>query len=285
MLVANNLVVIVDKVYDDYQNFNSAYYIIAAISFSLYIYADFSSYSDMARGIAKIMGIDVGNNFNNPYLSLSTSEFWNRWHVSLNSWFIDNIYIPLGGNRKGVCRKYCNMLIVFLINGLWHGADWHYVIWGFLNGVLVIIGQLLKSVKKYIYNKLDVDENVESIKYCKQAIVFWLITLTWVFFRNSIHDSLYIIKQMIFFHPINFFDPNLLSITGTNVGTFVTIIVVVIFCVIQIKRKDEHGAYLKYARQPLLVQCICVAFVICICVFAICSTGTEINTHFLYFQF
>lgn len=96
ILVANNLSAIVNKVYSDYLNYDSIYYIIAAISFSIYIYADFSSYSDMARGISKIMGINIGKNFNNPYLSTTTSEFWNRWHTSLNSWFVENIYIPLG---------------------------------------------------------------------------------------------------------------------------------------------------------------------------------------------
>lgn len=114
IMVANKLLLIVNTVFINYQDYNSAYYVLAGISFSLYIYADFSSYSDMARGIAMIMGIHIGKNFDNPYLSLSTSEFWNRWHTSLNSWFIENIYIPLGGNRKGTYRKYVNILIVFL---------------------------------------------------------------------------------------------------------------------------------------------------------------------------
>ena len=130
IMVANKLLVIVNKVYGDYLNYNSAYYIVAAVAFSLYIYADFSSYSDMARGIAKLMGIEITKNFNNPYLSLSTSEFWNRWHVSLNSWLLENIYIPLGGNRKGTFRKNLNVFIVFVISGLWHGAKFHFVAWG-----------------------------------------------------------------------------------------------------------------------------------------------------------
>lgn len=285
VMVANNLSIIVNRVFDDYLNYDSAYYILAAISFSLYIYADFSSYSDMARGIAKVMGIDVGKNFNNPYLSVSTSEFWNRWHMSLNSWFIENIYIPLGGNRKGLFRKFLNMFIVFFISGLWHGANWHFVAWGMINGILVIGGQLLKPPKKFLYCKLKINENVESIQFCKQAVTFGLITITWVFFRNGIRDSLYIIKRMLLFNPVNFFDSDLLSISGTNVTTFITLIAAVIFCVVQLKRQNEHKTYLKYARQPLLVQCICVAVVICICIFSICSTETEVNTQFIYFQF
>lgn len=113
VMVANRLLVVVNKVFDNYGNYNSAYYVVAAICFSLYIYADFAAYSDMARGIAMLMGIHIGKNFDNPYLSQSTAEFWNRWHMSLNSWFVENVYIPLGGNRKGIIRKYINVLIVF----------------------------------------------------------------------------------------------------------------------------------------------------------------------------
>lgn len=134
IMVANKLLIIVNRVFGDYESYNSVYYIIAAVCFSLYIYADFASYSDMARGIAMLMGIRVGKNFNNPYLSCSTAEFWNRWHMSLNAWFIENIYIPLGGNRKGVLRKYINTFIVFFISGLWHGAAYRYIAWGVING-------------------------------------------------------------------------------------------------------------------------------------------------------
>lgn len=130
LVVANKLLPIVDKVFNNYINYNSAYYIIAAVGFSLYIYADFSSYSDMARGISMLMGIKVSKNFDNPYLSVSTSEFWNRWHMSLNNWFVEYVYIPLGGNRRGMLRKYFNVFIVFLISGLWHGAYHHFIIWG-----------------------------------------------------------------------------------------------------------------------------------------------------------
>ena len=284
-MVANNLSTIVNRVFNDYLSFNSAYYIIAAVCFSLYIYADFSSYSDMARGIAQIMGIDIKKNFNNPYLSTTTSEFWNRWHMSLNSWFVENIYIPLGGNRKGTLRKYFNVAVVFFVSGIWHGANWHFVAWGVVNGVLVIIGQALKPVKKYICTKLKIDENVESILLCRRAIVFWLISVTWVFFRNGVRESLYIVKRIIMFSPLNFFDPGLLAISGTNTATFISIIAAVLFCVMQLKRQNEHEVYLKYSRQPLVVQCICAAIVICICVFAICSTEPDVNTQFLYFQF
>lgn len=285
VMVANKLLIIVNKVFDDYQSYNSAYYIVAAVSFSLYIYADFSSYSDMARGIAKIMGINIGKNFNNPYLSLSTSEFWNRWHTSLNSWFIENVYIPLGGNRKGIFRKYVNMMIVFFISGLWHGASYHYIVWGLINGFLAIIGQILKPAKQCIYHIMHVNEDTESIKFFKRTIVFGFITLTWVFFRNGISESVHVIKYILLLNPLNFFDVDLFNIGGTVTATFAIMAATIVFCIIQNKRQNEKAVFETYQRQPFLMQCIPVAMIICICIFGICSTDADVNTQFLYFQF
>lgn len=285
IMVANKLLVIVNRVFGDYENYNSVYYIIAAICFSLYIYADFASYSDMARGIAMLMGIRVGKNFNNPYLSCSTAEFWNRWHMSLNAWFIENIYIPLGGNRKGVLRKYINTFIVFLISGLWHGAAYRYIAWGVINGGLVIIGQILKPIKSRIYSAVHVDEEVESIKYLRRIIVFFLITITWIFFNNGVSASITIVKRIILLNPINFFDQNLFSISGTLAATFTTAVAALLFVYIQLKRKNESMEYERYSRQPLLFQTAILGILICICVFGACSTDATVNTQFIYFQF
>ena len=113
----------------------ASWFLFSAIAFSIYIYADFVSYSDIAIGLAQILGIYVRPNFLNPYLSCSLTEFWERWHASLNEWLVEYVYIPLGGNRHGVLRKYVNIMIVFLISGLWHGASWHYVVWGGLKWI------------------------------------------------------------------------------------------------------------------------------------------------------
>ncbi len=285
ILVANRLLIISNTVFGDYTRYSSAYYVVAAISFSLYIYADFSSYSDMARGIAMLMGIQIGKNFNNPYLSCTTSEFWNRWHISLNSWFIENIYIPLGGNRKGSLRKYVNVFIVFLISGLWHGADYHFAVWGIVNGILVILGQIIKPLKAKIYQKIKIDENLESIRFCKRVIVFWLISLTWVFFSNGVMASLKILKQLILLNPVSFFDQKLLSISGTAAATFVTVICAYIFCRIQVKRQHETEAYNTFSKQPVLFQTAVLGILICACIFAVCATDAAVNTQFLYFQF
>lgn len=286
--VANNLAVIVNTVFDNYNSYdktNTAYFIVAALSFSVYIYADFSSYSDMARGIAKILGIEIGRNFSNPYLSVSCSEFWRRWHISLNEWLTEYVYIPLGGNRRGTIRKYVNVFLVFLISGIWHGASWNFVLWGAVNGIFVIIGQLLRPVKKRVYAAIKVDEECESIITLRRIIVFWLITITWVFFRNNISTSLYIIKNIVLFYPVKLFEPALLTICGTEVRTFGTMTMVVIFGIIQYCRKDERKYYLKFRKQPIFMQCMVIAIIIYICIFKASAGSTTLNTQFLYFQF
>lgn len=285
IVIANQLLIVVNRIFDDYKNYNSAYYIVAGICFSIYIYADFSSYSDMARGVSKIMGIQIDKNFNNPYLACTTSEFWNRWHISLNSWFLEYVYIPLGGNRKGSFIKYRNVFVVFLVSGLWHGAGWHFLAWGAVNGVFVIIGQIFKPIKKFLYVKMKIDEDTESAKLCKRICVFILITLSWVFFRNGVHVSLYLIKNMILFKPLCFFDENLLSISGSIVSTLITAMSLVIFLLIQLKRQDEGYVYERYSKQTFFSQILPVAMLLCACVFAVCANDSTVSTEFLYFKF
>lgn len=285
IIVANKLGYISSLILDEYQNQSSAAILLGAVSFSIYIYADFSSYSDMARGISKIMGVEIGRNFNNPYMSKTTSEFWNRWHMSLNEWFVENVYIPLGGNRRGKVRKYINMLIVFLLSGLWHGANWHFVVWGIINGIFAIVGEIISPFKKWLYKKMKIKEDVESVIFFKRIIVFYLITLTWMFFRTGVGDALRICKRIVLFDFLSIFNSQLLSIGGAPGITFIALLATVFFGIVQYMRRDETEMYRKYTKQPFVVQSFSLAVVICICIFGLCSTDANVNTQFLYFQF
>lgn len=285
IMVANKLSLISNTVLGDHANRSSAEILVGAVCFSLYIYADFSSYSDMARGVSRILGIDVGKNFNNPYLSQSTAEFWNRWHISLNEWFVENVYIPLGGNRKGTIRKYLNMMVVFFISGLWHGAYWHFVAWGVLNGIFAVIGQIIKPFKQKAYKLAGLSEKAESIVLIRRLIVFYLITLTWVFFTANIPDACSICRKLIFFDYLSVFNPDLLTIAGSAVSTFMTAVATLVFCKVQIGRQDEEKISRVYCSQPFLLQCLPAAIMICICIFGACATDASVDTQFLYFQF
>ena len=285
VIVANQLMKIANTVLEDYANRSSAAVLIGAVCFSLYIYADFSSISDMARGVAKLMGIDVGKNFTNPYLSTSVSEFWNRWHRSLNSWLTENIYIPLGGNRKGMVRKMLNVLIVFAISGLWHGADWNFLVWGVLNGLLVVGGQLLKKPREKLYARMKLREDMESLLWIRRLIVFIFILFTCMFFRTDINSAFEICGKLIPFDFVSLFNPALVEIAGTAADTFMALAAAVFFCVIQYSRRDETGKYTLYKRQPFLIQCLVLAILIVICVFGMSATEANVNSQFIYFQF
>jgi len=197
MVIADRIAILVDKAFEDMYMYGSVELIVGAIGFALQIYCDFNGYSTIAVGAAKVMGIDIMENFNTPYFAVSVSDFWKRWHISLSTWFRDYVYIPLGGNRKGKVRKYINLMITMLVSGLWHGANWTYVIWGGLHGLYQVIGDLLKPVKDKVHEFLGTDKNATSFKIGQVIITFCLTTFAWIFFRaESLRGAWFYIKRM-----------------------------------------------------------------------------------------
>lgn len=147
VVVADRLAILVNQVYNHYQVYEGLEIALATVFFAFQIYCDFASYSNIAIGAARVMGFRLMENFNTPYFSTSVTEFWHRWHISLSTWFRDYLYIPLGGNRKGTLRKYINLMVVFLVSGLWHGASWHFVAWGGLNGLYQVVESASKPLR------------------------------------------------------------------------------------------------------------------------------------------
>src|SRR5579883_632947 len=188
LALANYLSLYVERVYDNPKAFGAGPLLAATVAFAWQIFFDFSGYTDMARGIAKVMGFNLILNFNNPYLATGLGEFWSRWHISLSTWFRDYVYIPLGGNRAGRLLTYRNLFITFFISGIWHGAAWTFVIWGTLHGLGVIITRELERSGFY-------RDRVPKI--LKQAGVFLFVCLTWVFFRaESLQDAGLILRRI-----------------------------------------------------------------------------------------
>ena len=179
MVVADNCAIAVNIIWDDYSNAGAITLIAGMILFTFQIYCDFSGYSDIAIGTAKLFGIHLMENFRLPYFSRSIGEFWRRWHISLMTWLRDYVYIPLGGSRAGQWRTFSNTVIVFFISGLWHGANWTFVIWGLYNALLIIIGRSFTSNSK---EQSDIASlrNIPSIIF-----TFVLAALGWVIFRSS----------------------------------------------------------------------------------------------------
>ena len=211
IVLADRIAIFVDTVYGDISHFGGWYLIIATILFAVQIYCDFAGYSTIAMGAAEILGIQLMQNFDAPYLSKSVPEFWRRWHISLTSWFRDYLYIPLGGNRKGLLRKNCNILIVFLVSGLWHGANWSYVVWGGLNGLYQVIGSVLKPVRDNLVDLLHLNRKSFGHRVLQTVMTFCFVDFAWIFFRaKRLKEALQIIKSMIHIHnPWILFDQSL----------------------------------------------------------------------------
>ena len=181
--IADRLAIDVNRVYAQPLLYPGLPSILATIFFAFQIYCDFSGYSDIAIGAARVMGFKLMQNFNKPYFSGSISEFWKRWHISLSTWFRDYLYIPLGGSRVAKWRWQFNIFIVFLLSGLWHGANWTYVVWGALNGIYLIFSGLTENVRKRLVAFIGLDSHPGAHKLLRVAITFSLICVAWVFFR------------------------------------------------------------------------------------------------------
>jgi alginate O-acetyltransferase complex protein AlgI len=199
MVVADRLSGYVNQVYGNIGNASTTSAIIASCFFSVQIYCDFSGYSDIARGTAKFMGYNLMVNFNRPYLATSISEFWSRWHISLSSWFRDYLYIPLGGSRAGKWKLYRNLLIVFLISGLWHGANWTFIVWGALHGFYIIFALLTKEGRQTLAKASGMIIMFPGLyKFINQCIVFTLVTFAWIFFRaENFHKAKEVIHKVL----------------------------------------------------------------------------------------
>jgi len=206
VVIADRIGPMVDTVYNNPYAFEGLPIIIATVLFSFQIYCDFSGYSDIAIGGAKIFGIDLMKNFDRPYHSASIQEFWRRWHISLSSWFRDYIYIPLGGKRVSLKRWNINIIVTFIITGLWHGANWTFVLWGLIHGVYMIVGRFTLNARTFLMDIFRIRRESNIARYLGIMITYSLVTFAWIFFRaNSLQDAYYILSHA-FVNPISMLD-------------------------------------------------------------------------------
>ena len=279
LVIADRLAIGVDEVYNHLDSYTGIALILATVFFSIQIYCDFSGYSDIAIGAAKIMGFTLMVNFNRPYASRSISEFWTRWHISLSSWFKDYLYIPLGGNRVKVSRLYFNLFIVFMISGLWHGASWTFIIWGALHGIYLIFALITKNIGVRIsdfFKKLKLSFLVNAFNI---GFVFALITFAWLFFRaKTTHDAFYVVEHLLDIHSINMAKDIYLN---NGQDFFVTSIFVIFFMEV-VQYINSNYRNLLFKHPSVIVRWgFCISLIIMICVFGVYHNDSE----FIYFQF
>ena len=198
LVIADRIAPIVTAVYSAPADYPGPSLMFATILFSYQIYCDFSGYTDIARGTANLFGYELMKNFDAPYTAKSVAEFWRRWHISLSSWFRDYVYIPLGGNRVTSSRKAMNIMITFLLSGLWHGANWTYVIWGGLNGVFLVVGDWTKTFRNKLTGRIFVGWRRWLRPLWQIITTFGLISFSWIFFRASdISSAWYIVTHLM----------------------------------------------------------------------------------------
>lgn len=273
LVIADVFAVTVDKLYNNVESYVGLAFIVVTLMFAIEIYCDFSGYSDIAIGCAKLFGIDLMTNFKSPYFAFSIKEFWSRWHISLSSWFRDYIYIPLGGNRVPKWRNCLNLLITFLVSGFWHGSSLTYIIWGGLHGLLQII-------ENFIYPK-----GKERKKHFWQLqITFLLICFTWIFFRaNTWDDAMWIISRLFWdaSHPLNYLRTAAICLGLSPLACFgmgLSVVILGIYDYFSLKCDviKEISKQKCFIRWPLYVLLLVV-----IALFSEKGVATE----FIYFQF
>ncbi len=274
LVIADRLAVYVNAVYNNPEHHNGTTLILATIFFAFQIYCDFSGYSDIAIGAAKVMGFKLMTNFNRPYFAKNISEFWKRWHISLSTWFKDYLYISLGGNRVSIPRWYFNLLLVFVISGLWHGANWTYIIWGALNGFYLVFAIISQGFRDKM-NKLTGINKLNRLYHLTQVLItFFLSCFAFIFFRaNNVNDA-FIIVRSIFTKRGSLFIDNIDSIVLGSMG----IITLLFFEFLQ-ERRDSNFVLLDN-QNPILRWGAYISLIFTILLFGVFDGG-----QFIYFQF
>ncbi len=283
VVLADRIAIAVDSVYNDYTSHSGLMIILATVLFAFQIYCDFAGYSIIAIGAAKILGFKLMENFNSPYLAGSSADFWRRWHISLSSWFRDYLYIPLGGNRKGRYRKYLNLMIVFWVSGLWHGAAWHFVVWGGLCGLYQVLGDILKPARDKACAVLKIGGRLRCV--LSVIVTFILTDLAWLFFRANGFKAAVKMISRIFTHTTsgNESVSDALSMNTANIIVMLMgILLLMTADMIKLRGGEIRG---KLLALPMLPRCMLTAAIVTlILVIGIWGVGFDASA-FIYFQF
>ena len=273
IVIADNCATYVNDVFNNYQHQTGSTLLLAAVLFAFQIYGDFSGYSDIALGTARLFGIELLRNFAFPYFSRDIAEFWRRWHISLTTWFRDYVYIPLGGSRGGKWQTIRNTFIIFLVSGFWHGANWTFIAWGGLHAALFMPLLLMQSNRKNT-NLVAEGKLLPSLKECIQMLsTFLLVDLAWVFFRaESISNAFQYLFGMI---NISIFSIPIYQIGLAKISVFIVLMIVVEW----IQRSKKHGLEINYINNKFLRWTFYYVLISIILEFGTFSQS------FIYFQF
>lgn len=280
IVISDRIAIIVDNVYDKCEEYEYGFIplAVATVLFAFQIYCDFDGYTNIARGASRVMGMELMKNFKQPYFATNIVEFWKRWHISLTGWFRDYLYIPLGGNQKGEVRKYINILIVFLVSGLWHGAEWSFVLWGGIHGISQIVSHLIRRKKK----NSGSEKLIFSARLIRIIGTFIITDIAWFFFRaNSIGRAVDILKQTLSrtgdFSMIT-------GILDTSNWRILFVGLIVLFIVDVLHEKNYEISDLIF-KQQIWFRYIVYVLLVVACIYLGVNAADDIAHQFIYFQF
>lgn len=286
IVLADTAAVIVNQVFTYYGSYAGVWRALAAILFALEIYCDFAGYSNIAIGAARVLGFELMDNFKQPYFATSIQDFWRRWHISLSQWFRDYVYIPLGGNRCSKFRRNLNLMIIFGLSGLWHGAGWNYIVWGLLHGLYQVIGNVTKKFRDWLKQKCKIRET-PMYKLGQMIGTFFLVVFAWIFFRiESLESAFEYIEGILKnFAGGEFFE----KLCWENLGLEIVdlmIFFIMIGVLIVVSLIERKKTLYKWVSEQNLCErwIIYLGLIVCILLFG--TYGNEYTqTQFIYFQF
>lgn len=266
LVIADRLGLFVDTVYANYIHYSGSTCFVASVFYTLQIYCDFAGYSLMAIGIARTLGFNLIDNFRRPYLAVSITDFWKRWHISLTRWLTRQVYIPLGGSRCSKPRTYGNIFVTFLVSGIWHGANWTFIVWGIMHGMLQIIEKAL-GWQKY-------EGNNWAVKVLRICVTFLLVNFAWVFFRMpNIGDAFSVIGKM-------FTDMGSLELTGLEIYTILILIVGLGALIFKDTKDEFFAAKLTFLQKGFFRWTIYILLFAMILTFGVLDSGQFIYVNF-----
>ena len=286
MVIADRAAIFVNAVFPEYHLYEGTILAVAAVLYSIQLYTDFLGCVCIAMGAAQVYGIKLQTNFARPYLAVSIKDFWRRWHISLSSWLRDYVYIPLGGNRKGKARRYLNLMLTFLVSGIWHGSGLQYIFWGLMQGGYQIAGEILTPVRSKLRNALKIDEKSGLCILWQRFCTFILITISWVIFRSAnLRAGMSMLKRIVTdFTPWVLFDGSLYEF-GISSHSFIALILCVILMIIVESMQEKGNIREILAKQHVIVRWgIYLGAIALVTVLGVYGPGYS-ATQFLYGQF
>lgn len=256
-VIADKAAIFVNAVFGNYEAYSGCFIWIAAFLYSIQLYTDFLSCMTMSQGVAQLFGIELMDNFQRPYFATSIREFWRRWHRSLSTWLRDYIYIPLGGNRRGKLAKYFNLIVTFVVSGLWHGGSWKYLFWGLLHAGYQIAGEITHKGKERFYERIKLPSDSTIRRIVETAVTFVLVMFGWILFRaESLKAGLRMLRSLFFYNPWVLFDNSLFRL-GLNQKEW-EVLFLAILVLLAVSVMQERGIKLRewFSRQNFLIRWI-----------------------------